>query len=161
MAITDQADDSMDELSKNTEGMTFLFDPDSKMSYFSAFSKIGKSVEDSCYKEETTTVADKTAKVEYGKPSTEYFVLDATLGRDLLIIFEFQDKDFELKVSSPSGEIFNRRTADEFWCNEPFKTCQFLKALAEMWSHLTLLYFGPRRVATKHDYHNANTKTLY
>ncbi|ELT94441.1 hypothetical protein CAPTEDRAFT_194881 [Capitella teleta] len=45
---------------------------------------------------------------------------------------EFEHKEFEVKVSSPSGTSFNKRTSEEFWCNDDFKTCQFLMAKAEL-----------------------------
>ncbi|ELU08187.1 hypothetical protein CAPTEDRAFT_206073 [Capitella teleta] len=131
MAITEAAEFEMDGLSKSTNGKTYQFGPKDKMSYFSALRAFGESVEESCYKEKSNALVDNKTEGSVGKPSVQHFILDASLGRDLLIIIEFEHKEFEVKVSSPSGTSFNKRTSEEFWCNDNFKTCQFLMAKAE------------------------------
>jgi calcium-activated chloride channel regulator 4 len=77
-------------------------------------------------------LVDNKTEGSVGKPSVQHFILDASLGRDLFIVIEFEHKEFEVKVSSPSGTSFNKRTSEEFWCNDNFKTCQFLMAKAEV-----------------------------
>ncbi|ELT88656.1 hypothetical protein CAPTEDRAFT_217108 [Capitella teleta] len=48
IAITDNADNEMDGLSKKTNGKTYLVDPSDEMSYFPYLKEIGDFVENSC-----------------------------------------------------------------------------------------------------------------
>ncbi|ELU12741.1 hypothetical protein CAPTEDRAFT_205638, partial [Capitella teleta] len=114
IAITGKADNEMNGLSKKTNGRTYLVEPTDEMSFFPVFKSIGNSIEDYC-------------------ESTNHCVSNR---RDLFIIIEYEYKEFEVKVSSPSGATFTKKTSEEFWCNDDYKTCQFLKTDAQsgMWT---------------------------
>jgi hypothetical protein len=73
-------------------------------------------------------------EIGYDNPKAEkHFFLDASLGRDLTIVFEFTNADFDITVQSPSGESYNKKNLDsEFWCDAEYLFCQFGLAEAEV-----------------------------
>ncbi|ELU09242.1 hypothetical protein CAPTEDRAFT_200719 [Capitella teleta] len=131
IAITQQASSDMDQLSFDTGGQSYSFNPNNTEFLNAKFKNIAKSAEDSCDIEMASNVDSGPVKIIGGNPKLKKaFILDASLGRDLLIIFQFESNDFLIEISSPNGNWYNRRSY-EFSCRIEFMACHFLLGRAE------------------------------
>ncbi|ELT99722.1 hypothetical protein CAPTEDRAFT_184940 [Capitella teleta] len=131
IAITQNASADIDQLSHDTGGQSYIVNPDNTESLNAKFKNIGKSAADSCHQEIASDLVNQQIKIPGGKPKLKKaFVLDASLGRDLLIIFQFESNDFLIKISSPNGNPYSKHS-EEFSCSHEFMACHFLLAHAE------------------------------